>query len=103
MKRLIKLIAIWVSALLPYPIWASLPSQQQVGEGRLQNWRWPFLVDKLASNRMPQSYYDFLLANGVTSSEQLKDLDENIKTQLLKMYRDDLIVIAGKSNTRSIW
>jgi hypothetical protein len=87
------------------PVWsfASLPMDAQVGEQRLPNWRWPHILNKLINNQMPQSYYDFLNSRGIYSVEQILRMDDETKQSVLKMYKDDLIIMAGGNQTRSIW
>ena len=85
-------------ALTPLRSFANLPQNY----GRLPDPSWEELEAKIYYNRLPQTYYDKLKQYGIYSFEQLQQLqDENVKTELLEMYKRDQLIIFASDRTRS--
>jgi len=103
MKIQLRCLILSVLSLFPLSSFGALPAESTIGQARRADLHWINLLEKLINNRMPMSYYELLNQNGIYSLEQLMSLDDSIKKQLLKMYRDDLVIMAGNDQTRSIW
>lgn len=70
-------------------------------EYRTPDASWDLILNKLINNRMPESYYELLSANGIVSLEQLLALDGSLKRQIMEKYRIDRNIMLASSGTRS--
>ncbi len=96
---------ILVSLCLLLPTSTVFAAVQSTNEppGRLVESSWEEVLHKLANNRMPAFYYEFLASHGITSIDELVFADQQLKNQLIEMYKEDKAIMAGSDATRSVW
>jgi hypothetical protein len=69
---------------------------------RMTETTWQEVYDKLVNNRMPPEYYIYLQAEGISSLDEIAFVNDEIKSELVKKYEQDKIIMAGSNKTMSI-
>jgi hypothetical protein len=99
--KLFRTLVLVIASTMPFLARANTAYTSEPGHEQNSESQWQEMVVMLINNRMPESYYEILSRNGIETLDQLLNVNETIKHELLRRYRIDRKIMLAGNGTRS--